>query len=57
MPTLKAIHIFNSHQHTLQPKIAKEYVFSQRIKRCIFAIHPNLKPRPTRLTNGFTVVG
>lgn len=28
MPTLKAIHIYNSHQPTLQPKIAKEYVFA-----------------------------
>jgi hypothetical protein len=26
-PTLKAIHICNSHQPTLKPKIAKEYVF------------------------------
>jgi hypothetical protein len=28
MPTLKAIHICNSHQPTLKPKIAKEYVFA-----------------------------
>ncbi|NVK52541.1 MAG: hypothetical protein HWD85_06370 [Flavobacteriaceae bacterium] len=28
MPTLKAIHIYNSHKPTLQPKIAKEYVFA-----------------------------
>ena len=28
MPTPKAIHICNSHQPTLQPKIAKEYVFA-----------------------------
>lgn len=28
MPTLKAIHICNSQQPTLQPKIAKEYVFA-----------------------------
>lgn len=28
MPTLKAIHICNSHQPTLQSKIAKEYVFA-----------------------------
>ena len=28
MPTLKAIHICNSHQPKLQPKIAKEYVFA-----------------------------
>lgn len=27
-PTLKAIHICNSHYPTLQPKIAKEYVFA-----------------------------
>jgi len=27
-PTLKAIHICNSHEPTLQPKIAKEYVFA-----------------------------
>ena len=27
-PTLKAIHICNSHHPTLQPKIAKEYVFA-----------------------------
>jgi hypothetical protein len=27
-PTLKAIHICNSHQPTLKPKIAKEYVFA-----------------------------
>ncbi|REG78403.1 hypothetical protein SAMN05421636_103481 [Pricia antarctica] len=26
MPTLKAIHICNSHQPKLKPKIAKEYV-------------------------------
>ena len=28
MPTLKAIHICNSHQPSLKPKIAKEYVFA-----------------------------
>ena len=28
MPTLKAIHICNSHKPTLHPKIAKEYVFA-----------------------------
>ena len=28
MPTLKAIHICNLHKPTLQPKIAKEYVFA-----------------------------
>ena len=28
MPTLKAIHICNSHKPTLQPKIVKEYVFA-----------------------------
>ena len=28
MPTLKAIHICNSHQPTRKPKIAKEYVFT-----------------------------
>lgn len=28
MPILKAIHICNSHKPTLQPKIAKEYVFA-----------------------------
>jgi len=28
MPTLKAIHIYNSHKPTLQPKIVKEYVFA-----------------------------
>ena len=28
MPTLKAIHIYNSHKPTQQPKIAKEYVFA-----------------------------
>ena len=28
MPTLKAIHICNSHLPTLQPKIAKEYVLT-----------------------------
>ena len=27
-PTLKAIHICNSHQPSLKPKIAKEYVFA-----------------------------
>jgi len=31
MPTLKAIHICNSHQPTLQPKIAKEYVFANAL--------------------------
>lgn len=34
MPTLKAIHICNSHKPTLQPKIAKEYVFAN-IDKCI----------------------
>jgi hypothetical protein len=29
----KAIHICNSHQPTLQPKIAKEYVFANADKR------------------------
>lgn len=33
MPTLKAIHICNSHQPTLQPKIAKEYVFTNADRR------------------------
>ncbi len=33
MPTLKAIHICNSHQPTLQPKIAKEYVFAKAHRR------------------------
>lgn len=28
MPTLKAIHICNSHQPKRKPKIAKEYVFA-----------------------------
>ena len=28
MPTHKAIHICNSHQPMLKPKIAKEYVFA-----------------------------
>jgi len=45
MPTLKAIHICNSHKPMLQPKIAKEYVFtnadgqkkkkSQQVTLCI----------------------
>ena len=29
----KAIHICNSHQPTLQPKIAKEYIFANADKR------------------------
>ena len=29
----KAIHICNSHQPTLQPKIAKEYVFASANRR------------------------
>ena len=33
MPTLKAIHICNSHQPTRKPKIAKEYVFTNADKR------------------------
>ena len=33
MPTLKAIHICNSHQPMLQPKIAKEYVFANANRR------------------------
>ena len=33
MPTQKAIHICNSHQPTLQPKIAKEYVFANADRR------------------------
>lgn len=33
MPTLKVIHICNSHQPSLQPKIAKEYVFANANKR------------------------
>jgi hypothetical protein len=33
MPTLNAIHICNSHQPTLQPKIAKEYVFANADRR------------------------
>jgi len=32
-PTHKAIHICNSHQPTLKPKIAKEYVFANADKR------------------------
>ena len=31
-PTLKAIHICNSHQPTHEPKIAKEYVFANANK-------------------------
>ncbi len=33
MPTLKAIHICNSHQPTRKPKIAKEYVFTNADRR------------------------
>ena len=33
MPTLKAIYICNSHKPTLQPKIAKEYVFANADRR------------------------
>jgi hypothetical protein len=33
MPTQKAIHICNSRQPTLQPKIAKEYVFANADRR------------------------
>ena len=33
MPTLKAIHICNSHQPTLQPKIAKEDIFAYADRR------------------------
>jgi len=32
-PTLKAIHIGKSHQPTLQPKLAKEYVFANADRR------------------------
>lgn len=32
-PSPKAIHICNSHQPTLQPKIAKEYVFANAERR------------------------
>lgn len=32
-PTLKAIHICNSHQPMLKPKIAKEYVFANADRR------------------------
>jgi hypothetical protein len=33
MPTQKAIHIGKSHQPTLQPKLAKEYVFANADRR------------------------
>ncbi|MEY5133618.1 MAG: hypothetical protein RLZZ198_1622 [Bacteroidota bacterium] len=33
MPTLKAIHICNSHQPTRKPKIAKEYGFANADRR------------------------
>ena len=33
MPTLKAIHICNSHQPMLKPKIAKEYDFANADRR------------------------
>jgi hypothetical protein len=33
MPTLKAIHICNSHQPRQKPKIAKEYVFANADRR------------------------
>lgn len=33
MPTLKAIHICNSHKPTHKPKIAKEYVFANADKQ------------------------
>ncbi len=32
-PTLKAIHICNSHQPTHKPKIAKEYAFANADRR------------------------
>ena len=32
-PTLKAIHIGKSHQPTLKPKLAKEYVFANADRR------------------------
>ena len=47
MPTLKAIHICNSHQPIRKPKIAKEYVFTNanrqtkkttKAQQCIRAI-------------------
>jgi hypothetical protein len=33
MPTLKGIHICNSHKPTQKPKIAKEYVFANADRR------------------------
>jgi polysaccharide deacetylase 2 family uncharacterized protein YibQ len=42
MPTLKAIHICNSHQPTLKPKIAKEYVLPTHTSEL------TLKPRKTK---------
>jgi len=32
-PTHKAIHICNSHQPKLKPKIAKEYVFANAVNQ------------------------
>ncbi len=42
IPTLKAIHIGKSHQPTLKPKIAKEYVLPTHTSE------PTLKPRKTK---------
>ena len=43
MPTLKAIHIGKSHQPTLQPKIAKEYVFANALQN--WKLVANLKDK------------
>ena len=53
MPTLKAIHICNSHQPSLKPKIAKEYVFAnaenqaerKKASRYQLSIRPADRPR------------
>lgn len=43
MPTLKAIHICNSHQPTHKPKIAKEYVFATADRRTSIRLKSNMK--------------
>lgn len=50
MSTLKAIHICNSHQPTLQPKIAKEYVFINAVRNTNNRMNIKTKKNTERTT-------
>ena len=57
MPTLKAIHICNSHQPKRKPKIAKEYVFSNADKNTCKRMKIKTKEEHRTHNSTYTQVG